>query len=469
MADFPGSLHTFIDPATKSGQPLSNQHIAAHAEVAGELAAVEATLGVNPQGGFSTVAAHIGSKTSAVQAAAAAPVQSVAGRTGAVTLSQADVSGTVASNDARLSDARPPTIHTHIIGDVTGLQAALDSKGTSNLALGTTGTTAKAGNWVPAWTEVTGKPSTFAPTIGSTASTAVAGNDPRLTDARTPTTHTHIIADVTGLQGALDSKGTSNLTLGTTSSTAKAGDWVPAWSDVTGKPATCPPTIGSTSTTAVAGNDPRLTDARTPTTHTHTALQISDASTAGRAILTAADAAAQRTAMGAGTSSLALGTTSSTAKAGDYVPTWTEVSGKPTTFAPTIGSTASTAVAGNDVRLSDARTPTAHSHIVNDVTGLQAALDAKAAATGAYDVTTANVSGSYSIPLGPACNLAMTANTTFSLPPVSQGATILVQLSGAFTPTWPAAVTTPATYTSGGVYALTTLNGGTSWFMERVA
>lgn len=61
MADFPGSLHTFIDPATKSGQPLSNQHIAAHAEVAGELAAVEATLGVNPQGGFSTVAAHIGS------------------------------------------------------------------------------------------------------------------------------------------------------------------------------------------------------------------------------------------------------------------------------------------------------------------------------------------------------------------------------------------------------------------------
>ncbi|MGQ4513684.1 hypothetical protein [Streptomyces sp. DW26H14] len=31
------------------------------------------------------------------------------------------------------------------------------------------------------WTDVTGKPSTFAPTIGSTSTTAVAGNDSRLT------------------------------------------------------------------------------------------------------------------------------------------------------------------------------------------------------------------------------------------------------------------------------------------------
>ena len=53
--------------------------------------------------------------------------------------------------------------------------------------------------------------------------------------------------------------------------------------------------------------------------------------------------------------------------------------------------------------------------------------------------------------------------------PATKSGQPLSKLSGAFTPTWPAAVTTPATYTSGGVYALTTLNGGTSWFMERVA
>jgi hypothetical protein len=31
-----------------------------------------------------------------------------------------------------------------------------------------------------------------------------------------------------------------------------------AWADVTGKPSTFPPAIGATATTAVAGNDPRL-------------------------------------------------------------------------------------------------------------------------------------------------------------------------------------------------------------------
>lgn len=42
-----------------------------------------------------------------------------------------------------------------------------------------------------------------------------------------------------------------------------------------------------------------------------------------------------------------IGTTSTTAKAGNYVPTYAEVTGKPTTFAPTIGTTATTAAAGN--------------------------------------------------------------------------------------------------------------------------
>lgn len=62
--------------------------------------------------------------------------------------------------------------------------------------------------------------------------------------------------------------------------------------------------------------DPRLSDARTPTAHTHPAAQISDATATGRAVLTAADPAAARAAIGAGTSSLALGTTASTALAG---------------------------------------------------------------------------------------------------------------------------------------------------------
>lgn len=90
--------------------------------------------------------------------------------------------------------------------------------------IGTTATTAKAGNYVPAWNDVTGKPTTFAPAIGTTATTAMAGN-------------------------------TQLLTIGTTAGTAKAGNYVPTWAEVTGKPATFAPTIGTTATTAGSGAD----------------------------------------------------------------------------------------------------------------------------------------------------------------------------------------------------------------------
>lgn len=80
-----------------------------------------------------------------------------------------------------------------------------------------------------------------------------------------------------------------------------------AWADVTGKPTTFPPVIGTTATTAKAGN------------YQPTAANISDASAVGRSVLTAADAAAARTAIGAGTgngtSSLVVATTAPAALA----------------------------------------------------------------------------------------------------------------------------------------------------------
>ncbi|WP_432794468.1 phage upper tail fiber protein [Rhodococcus ruber] len=56
---------------------------------------------------------------------------------------------------------------------------------------------------------------------------------------------------------------------------------------------------------------------KAPTSHTHTAAQISDSGTAGRAVLTAETPSAARSAIGAGTSSLTLGTTGTTACAGN--------------------------------------------------------------------------------------------------------------------------------------------------------
>ncbi|SDN78868.1 hypothetical protein [Geodermatophilus sp. DSM 45219] len=90
-----------------------------------------------------------------------------------------------------------------------------------------------------------------------------------------------------------------------------------------GGTATAPTVPGLAS--KVDSTDARLSDARTPTAHTHPATEISDASTVGRSVVTAATAAAARTAIGAGTSNLAIGTTATTAKAGNYAPTKADV------------------------------------------------------------------------------------------------------------------------------------------------
>ena len=58
----------------------------------------------------------------------------------------------------------------------------------------------------PAFTKNTA----FNKDFGNTAGTVTQGNDARLSDARTPTSHTHPISEVTGLQSALDGKTTES-------------------------------------------------------------------------------------------------------------------------------------------------------------------------------------------------------------------------------------------------------------------
>ena len=264
-------------------------------------------------------------------------------------------------------------------------------------------------------------------------------NDTRFTDARTPTAHaashstggTDPISPANiGAAPAAHTHTAANIsdstTVGRNVLTAVDGasartaigagtsSFDGTYTALTGKPTTFPPTIGSTATTAVAGNDSRLNDARTPTAHTHTASAISDSTTVGRAVLTAVDAAAARSAIGAGTSSFSgaysaltgipstfattaalIGDASATGRSvltaadapaartaigagtSSFSGAYSALTGIPSTFAPIIGSTATTAVAGNDSRLTDARTPTSHTHGVADLT-----------ATGTRDSTT---------------------------------------------------------------------------------
>lgn len=278
----------------------------------------------------------------------------------------------VAGNDPRLTDARNPTAHTHTVAQITdstavgrSVLAAADAAaartaigagtGNSNLALGTTSTTAKAGDYQPTWGQVTGRPTTFP-----------------------PETHSHAIGDVTNLSTTLAAK--ADLVgglipqaqlpaiavtefLGTVASqsamlalSGQRGDW-------------CTRTDLGTDWTLIAEPASTLANWRersyptSPVTSvagrvgaiTLTSADITDSTTVGRNVLKATDAAAARSAIGAGTSSLAIGTTSITAKAGDYAPAWGDVTGKPSTFAPA-----------------------AHSHAISEVTSLQSSLDAKA-------------------------------------------------------------------------------------------
>lgn len=104
--------------------------------------------------------------------------------------------------------------------------------------------------------------------------------------------------------------------------------------------------FGTTSTTVCVGNDARLSDARTPTTHTHTASQISDSTTIGRTILTAADAAAVRTAISAPLSTTTISAGTGLTGGGDLSAN--------RTLTVAYGTTSTTATVGNDTRVVNA-------------------------------------------------------------------------------------------------------------------
>ena len=133
--------------------------------------------------------------TTAAEAAAAAPVQSVAGKTGAVTLAKGDVG---------LGNADNTSDSTKAVLSATKLATARTIAGSSfdgqaNIDISYTNLTNKPALGTAAAKDV-------AATGDATATQVVLGSDTRLSDARTPTAHSHAISDVTGLQTALDGK-----------------------------------------------------------------------------------------------------------------------------------------------------------------------------------------------------------------------------------------------------------------------
>ena len=134
--------------------------------------------------GFVLVA-DVGSRLNALVLSAGA-VSSVAGRAGDVTLAVDDIGGLDTALDGKADDG-----HGHTIGDVTGLQDALDDAASGGGGGGAvTSVAGRDGDVVLAIADVTGLQGSL--------------------DGKADDNHGHAIANVTGLQGALDGKADDN-------------------------------------------------------------------------------------------------------------------------------------------------------------------------------------------------------------------------------------------------------------------
>ena len=187
-------------------------------------------------------------------------VNSVNGMIGDVTLTASSVGAKPSSYTPTWSEitskpaAFPPSAHTHAITAVTGLQAALDLK--ANVADVPT-TPADIGAQ-PAGSYATGAQGALADsavqpadlaTVATSGSYTDLSNKPTIPPAPTWSTLSGkpaVIAagDTAALARTAIGAGTSNLALGSTSSTAKAGNWKPSVADI---PA------GSVLTVAISG------------------------------------------------------------------------------------------------------------------------------------------------------------------------------------------------------------------------
>jgi len=195
---------------------------------------------------------------------------------------------------------------------VTGAEVrSLIGAGTSSLVIGTTASTAMAGNTT---------------TITSQQATDIANNNKKVTDSgvpavtsngSTPALNTGIsAAEMRSLIGA--GTGSSNLVLGTTSTTALRGDTT---------------TITSTQASNILTNNGKVSDTGTPAV-------LSNGTTPS--LNSGISASEMRGLIGAGTSSLTIGTTASTAMAGNTT---------------TITGAQATAIADNSKKVTDTGTP----------------------------------------------------------------------------------------------------------------
>ena len=194
---------------------------------------------------------------------------------------------------------------------------------------------------------------TLAVSFGTTSTTACVGNDSRLSDSRSPTSHasTHGVAGsdpVTVAQSQVTNLTTDLAAKVPTTRSVLAGTGMTGGGTLAAD-VTLNVAYGTSSTTACVGNDSRLSNARTPTAHASThGVAGGDPITIAESQVTnlVTDLASKVP----NTRSVISGT--GLAGGGDLTTD--------RTLTVLYGTTSTTACVGNDSRLTDSRPPTAH-------------------------------------------------------------------------------------------------------------
>jgi hypothetical protein len=226
-----------------------------------------------------------------------------------------------------------PSAHTHSVADVSGLQTQLDGKQAagSYAAASHTHTSSQVTDFAAA-VIAAAPPTTNASLLTSGTVDAarlpasiVLTTDSRLSDARTPLSHVHSVSDVTGLQTALDSK-------------QVAGSYAASSHTHTASQ------VSGLASVATSGSYADLSNK--PTAYT---LPSATTTTSGGVVIGSG--------LSVSSGTVSANVTSVAGRTGAVTIASTDVSGL-----PTAGTGSTNYCAGNDSRLSDARQPTSHTH-----------------------------------------------------------------------------------------------------------
>ena len=181
-------------------------------------------------------------------------------------------------------------------------------------------------------------------------SEVVLGSDSRLSDSRTPTSHSHTVSDISNFPLSMPASDVYSWAKESTKPSYNYSeiDNTPTLGSAAGKDIPVSGNAGNNE--VVMGSDSRLTDSRTPTSHSHTVSDISD------------------------------------------FPSLPTFGSAATRNVPASGDAANgEVVLGADSRLSDSRTPTSHSHTVSDISDFPSTMPPTSHTHTASDISDAGV------------------------------------------------------------------------------